>query len=84
MNLATNDAVHALPIWGPEQNHVGEDMMPEREPPQGEKEGVAPAGVVRGGDVEDNRDEGTNVLHGHRLGVQIDDGSGLVIESSPD
>jgi hypothetical protein len=36
---------------------------------EGEKEGIAPSGVECGVGVEEERDEGANVLHSHCLGV---------------
>jgi hypothetical protein len=46
------------------------------------EEGLAPAPVERRRDVEDERHEETDVLHSHGLGMQIDQGGGLVLEES--
>ena len=39
---------------------------------------LTPSCVVAGSDIEDDRDEVSDVLHGDGLGVQVEDDSGLV------
>jgi hypothetical protein len=45
---------------------------------EGEKELLTPSGVAARGNVEDDGDETPDALHGNGLGVQIEDGSGLM------
>ena len=53
------------------------DVVQQRVFGDGEEELLAPTGVVAGG-VEDGRHQAACVLHGDRLGVEVEDGSGLV------
>ena len=47
-----------------------------------EEERLTPAAIEGGGDVEDKRDEQPDVLHGHSLGVQVEEGRGLMLNQS--
>ena len=57
-------------------------MAPEGEFPKDLEHLVAPAGVVVALHVEDGVDESTDVLDGDGLGVEVDDGGGLVCQES--
>lgn len=61
---------------------VGEDMALEGEFPKDMEHLVAPAGVVVALHVEDGVDESAYVLDGDGLGVEVDDGGGLVRQES--
>ena len=47
-----------------------------------EEERLTPVAIEGGGDVEDKRDEQPDVLHGHSLGVQVEEGRGLVLKQN--
>jgi hypothetical protein len=53
---------------------VGEGVTPK-----GEQCIVAPPGVVRGGEVQRERDKRTNVLHASSLDVDVGDDYSLVV-----
>jgi hypothetical protein len=50
----------------------------QRELADGEEELLAPAGVVVGGEVEDDRHEKPDFVDGNGLGVQVKEGGGLM------
>jgi hypothetical protein len=54
-------------------------VIRERVTPEGEQDVVAPPGVVRGGEVQQDRDKRTDVLHGGGLDVDVDDDGGLIV-----
>ena len=56
-------------------------MALQRVPPEGEKKGLAPTGLEGGRDVEEERDEGADVLHRDRLCVKVEERSGLVLSN---
>jgi len=56
------------------------DVILKRELAKSEQQLITPATEVAGVDVEDDQDEATNVVDGHRLGVQVKEGSGLLKE----
>jgi hypothetical protein len=73
-----DDVVHPVSrrnadIRGVEQHVIGERVMPD-----GEQDVVAPSGVVRGGEVQHDRDERKDVLHTDSLDVDVGDDSGIV------
>ena len=47
-----------------------------------EEERLTPAAIEGGGDVEDKRDEQSDVLHDHSLGVQVEEDRGLVLKQN--
>ena len=47
-----------------------------------EEEQLTPAAIEGGGDVEDKRDEQSDVLHGLSLGVQVEEGRGLFLKQN--
>ncbi|XP_039795898.1 glycine-rich cell wall structural protein 1-like [Panicum virgatum] len=53
-------------------------MILQRELAGGQQELIAPASVVAGVDVEDGRDQTSDVLDGDGLSVEVEDGGGLV------
>jgi hypothetical protein len=53
---------------------VGEGVTPN-----GEQYVVAPPGIVRGGEVQRDRDERTDVLHTSGLNVDVADDGGLIV-----
>ena len=57
-------------------------MALQRVAANSEKECLAPASVEGRGDVEEERHEVADVLHSHRLGVQIEERGSLVLEQS--
>jgi hypothetical protein len=54
-------------------------MIGERVMPEGEQDVVAPPDVVRGGDVQCDRDERTDVLYAGGLDVDVGDDDDLVV-----
>ena len=70
--------IHALPVRVGGRWVVLQDVILQGEIPNGEEELVAPSVVVADGDVEDNRDEGLDVVDGGSLDVEVGDRSGLV------
>ena len=73
-----DDAIHARPVRIGGDRLVEEDVLLKGELPNGEEELVAPAGVVAGGDVEDDGDQTPDVLDSHSLHVEVREGGGLV------
>jgi hypothetical protein len=76
------DAVHADPIGRAEGSHVGEDVALQGVPANDEEDGFAPAAVEGRGNVEHKWNKQPDVLHGHSLGMQVDEGCGLVLKES--
>lgn len=74
----SDDAIHPRPIWITRDGAVLKYVRVEGELLNGERELLAPAGVVGGGNVKDDRDEAANVPDRNSLGVQGQDGGGLV------
>jgi hypothetical protein len=72
--------VHAHPIWEGGRRKIGEGVGLQRVLADDEEDLVAPAVIVAGGEVEDDVDEVLDVLHVGRLGVQMNQGGGLVCE----
>jgi hypothetical protein len=56
---------------------IGGDMVVESVALQRQQDDVAPTGVVFGGDVEDDKDHGPDVLDTSSLGMDAGDGEGL-------
>jgi hypothetical protein len=54
-------------------------MIGERVMPEGEPDVVTPPGVVRGGEVQSDRDERTDVLHADGLDMDVGDDGGLIV-----
>jgi len=54
-------------------------MALQRVPPEGEKQGLAPSSIEGGRDVEEERDEGADVLHRDGLRVEVQKRGGLVL-----
>ena len=73
-----DDAIHARPVRIGGDRLVEEDVLLKGELPNGEEELVALAGVVAGGDVEDDGDQTPDVLDSHSLHVEVHEGGGLV------
>ena len=55
-------------------------MILDGELAEGEQKLITPSVEVTGVDVEDDRDEAADVVDGHHLGVQVQEGSGLLKE----
>jgi len=70
--------IHALPVGVGGRWVVLQDVILQGEIPNGEEELVASSVVVADGDVEDNRDEGLDVVDNGGLDVEVGDRSGLV------
>lgn len=68
-----DDAVHALPVGEGVVGGISEDVAPKDQ-----KHLVVPVGVVVRLHVEDGEDEGADVLDTDSMGVELDDGSGLM------
>ena len=66
-----NDAVHPGPVRGNARKSILQDVVLQLVPPESKEELFAPSGVAGGVDVEDDGDKTPDVLHCHRLGVQI-------------
>lgn len=69
--------VHPNPV-GEIRNTIAENVFPQRVLGDGEQELLAPARVVFGVGVKDDRHEGTSVQDGDSLGVEVEDGGGLM------
>jgi hypothetical protein len=54
-------------------------VIGERLTPKGEQDVVAPLGVVRGGEVQRDRDERMDILHASGLDVDVGDDGDLVV-----
>ncbi|XP_062229134.1 uncharacterized protein LOC133926962 [Phragmites australis] len=75
-----DDSIHAHLVQGGGRDVVGEDVALQGELPDGEEERLAPPGVEGGGDVEEQRHEGADVLHGDGLSVQVQESRGLMLK----
>ena len=71
-------AIHACPVRENARRRVTEDVILQGELAGGEEELIAPPRVVPGVEVEEDGDEAADVLDGHRLSMEIQDGGGLV------
>ena len=57
---------------------VGEDVVGEGELAERDEQVLAPFAVVRGGEVQNNRHEGLDILNRHSLGVKVGESGRLV------
>jgi hypothetical protein len=75
-----DDVVHPVPSQNFDVRGVHQHVIRDRVTPKGEQEVVMPPGIVRGGEVQRDWDEKTDVLHVGGLDMDVgDDGSLIVI-----
>jgi hypothetical protein len=74
-----DDVVHPVPSRNADVCGVEQHVIRERVTPKGEQDVVAPPGVVRGGEVQRDRDERTDVLYVGCLDVDVGDDGSLVV-----
>ena len=70
--------VHVSPVQGTGGPGVEQNVVLKGKLASGEQKLVTPASVVIGVDVEGSRDQAPNVLDGDDLGMEVEDGGGLM------
>jgi hypothetical protein len=73
-----DNVVHSPPMGESEGSGIRGDMVVKGITPQRQQDEVAPTGVVAREVVEDDGDQGPNVLDIDGLGMEVGDGGGLV------
>jgi hypothetical protein len=74
-----DDAVHPVPCWNADIRGAQQHVIRERVTPEGEQDVVAPPCIVRGGEVQRDRDERIDDLHAGSLDVDVGDDGGLIV-----
>jgi hypothetical protein len=74
-----DDVVHPVPRRNTDVRGVHKHVVEEGVTPEGEQYVVVPPSVVRGGEVQRDRDKRMNVLHVGGLDMDISDDGSLVV-----
>lgn len=77
---SADDTVHLNPGRRTGRYGVGEDMVLQRVLAEDVEEGLLPASVEGGVDVEEQQNQGADVLDQDRLRIQVEEDRGLLLE----